>query len=65
MNRPMKDGLEHIKEAKEKLADILMEKAKNTKTPPWDIADLEVVLNKLKKNKSRDPNGLANEQNKT
>ena len=30
-NRPMKDGLEHVKEAKEKLAYTLMEKAKNNK----------------------------------
>ena len=60
-NRPIKEGLEHIKESKEKLADRLMEKAKQNKTPPWELGDLEVVLDKLKKNKSRDPKGLANE----
>ena len=38
-----------------------MEAAKNTKTDPWDITNLEIVLNNLKKNKSRDPNGLVNE----
>ena len=58
-NRPIKEGLEHIKESKEKLADRLMEKA--NKTPAWERVDLEMVLDKLKKNKSRDPNGLANE----
>jgi hypothetical protein len=60
-NRPIAEGLEHVKDAKEKLADILMEKAKLNKTPPWTMEELELVLNKLKKDKSRDPNGLANE----
>ena len=60
-NRPMKEGLEHVQEAKERLADSIMEKAKLNKTPPWDMKDIELVLGKLKKDKSRDPNGLANE----
>ena len=60
-NRPIAEGLEHVKDAKEKLADILMEKARLNKTPPWTMEELELVLNKLKKDKSRDPNGLANE----
>ena len=60
-NRPIKEGLEEMKEAKEKLAEKVLEAAKNNKTNPWDIDDLEVVLNNLKNNKSRDPNGLANE----
>ena len=51
----------HILEAKEKLADKLMDEAKLNKTPPWNIQDLQVVLDKLKNNKSRDPNGLVNE----
>ena len=38
-----------------------MEKAKLNKTPPWDMKDIELILGKLKKAKSRDPNGLANE----
>ena len=60
-NRPIKDELKHIKEAKEKLAEKLMEVAKENKTPPWSRKDLEKVLNQLKKDKSRDPHGLANE----
>ena len=60
-NRPIKKGLEEMKEAKEKVAEKVLEAAKNNKTDPWDIDDLEVVLNNLKNNKSRDPNGLANE----
>ena len=38
-----------------------MEKAKLNKTPPWELPELQQVLDKLKNNKSRDPNGLANE----
>ena len=31
------------------------------KTPPWTLSDLEKVLKSLKKQKSRDPHGLAND----
>ena len=38
-----------------------MESAGKNKTAPWDMEDLDIVLKKLKNNKSRDPHGLANE----
>ena len=60
-NRPIKEGMEEIKDAKENLAENLMEEAKLNKTDPWTLSDLDNVLQRLKKNKSRDPNGLANE----
>ena len=60
-NRTMKEGLEGIKNEKEKLADKMMEVAKANKTPNWTMQNLEKVLKQLKNNKSRDPNGLANE----
>ena len=60
-NRPIKEGLEDMKEAKEKAAKRVMEAAKNNKTYPWDMMDIEIVLNNMKNNKSRDPNGLVNE----
>ena len=53
--------MEEIKDAKENLAENLMEEAKLNKTDPWTLSDLDNVLQGLKKNKSRDPNGLANE----
>ena len=59
-NRPIKEGLENIKEAKERVAEKLIEVAKLNKTEPWDLHDLGEVLKSLKKNKSRDPNDLAN-----
>ena len=60
-NKPIKEGMEDIKESKEYLATKLMEVAKKNKTPPWNLKDLEKVLSQLKKDKSRDPHGLANE----
>ena len=60
-NRPMKDELKHIKDAKELLCEKILKLAKSRKTPPWTMKDLEVVLKNLKKQKSRDPHGLAND----
>ena len=60
-NREIKDELKHIKDYKEKLCMMRLEKAKRNKTTPWTKEQLEVVLKRLKKNKSRDPMGMANE----
>ena len=60
-SRPMKEGMEDVREAKEKLTKQLLEKAANNKTPSWSMNDLDEVLNKLKNDKSKDKNGLANE----
>ena len=60
-NRPMKEDLNHIREAKEKLCQNILKIAQRKKTPPWKMKDLDRVLTKLKKRKSRDPLGLAND----
>ena len=60
-NRPMKEDLKHIKESKEELCEKLMNLAKKNKTPPWEMKHLENVLKQMKKGKSRDPDGYANE----
>ena len=60
-NKPMKDNLKHIKDAKELLCDKIIKAAQTNITPPWEMKHLEKVLKYLKKNKSRDPLGLANE----
>ena len=60
-NRPMKNTLQHIKEAKEKLCEKVLKLAERNKTPDWKMKDLELVLKHLKKQKSRDPLGLAND----
>ena len=60
-NRPIRQGLENIKDAKEMLAEKVMKVAKYNKTDPWSMDDLDAVLKSLKMQKSRDPNDLANE----
>ena len=59
-NRPINEGLENVKELKEKLSEKVMEVAKNNKTPPRKMKDLIKGLKQLKINKSRDPHQLMN-----
>ena len=42
-NRPIKENLEHIKYAKEKLFERLLKVAQANKTPPWEMKDLDKV----------------------
>ena len=53
-NRPIREGLENIKDAKELLAEKVKEVAKTNKTDPWswNMDDLNAVLKRLKINKS-------------
>ena len=60
-NKPMKKELEQMRDDKEKLCGKYLKLASNNKTPPWEMKHLENVLKKMKKGKSRDPDGLANE----
>ena len=50
-----------MKEMKEELCNVRLKRAKNNKTPPWTMEQLDTVLKYLKKNKSRDPFGYAND----
>ena len=40
-NRPMREGMENIRDEKEAIAHKVMEAARLTKTDPWDMNDLE------------------------
>ena len=60
-NREIKDDLKQLKEDKEELCRLRIKIASKNKTPDWTMAQLDVVLEYLKKNKSRDPLGFANE----
>ena len=60
-NRPMKEELKHIKDAKEGLCEKLIKVAQKNKTSPWQMKHLERVLKHLKQYKSRDPLGFCNE----
>ena len=55
-NRPMKHTLQQIKDAKERLCKNILEVSNKNKAPDWNMKELEVVLENLKKDK-----GLANE----
>ena len=59
--REIKEDLKHMRETKEKLCELNLEKAKNNKTPDWTEAEVKIVLKNLKAGVSRDPLGLANE----
>ena len=54
-------NLENLKDYKEILCQKRLELAKLTKSEEVTIKKLEIVLKSLKRNKARDPIGLANE----
>ena len=60
-NRPILDKYEGLKDDKEALCEERVKVAKENKSPPWKMTDLEDVLKSLKTKKARDPYGLANE----
>ena len=60
-NRAIKDNLKNFQIEKEELCYLRLEKARQNKTTPWTMKQLNVVLKYLKNNKSRDPLGYANE----
>ena len=43
-NRPIRDNLKHIKDAKETLCKNLLKLAGSVKTPEWTMEDLERAL---------------------
>ena len=49
-----------MKKDKEELCKLRLKLAQRKVTPPWTMSDLDVVLDYLKCNKSRDPFGYAN-----
>ena len=57
----MKDDLKHLQDEKEELGKLRLKIASRKKTPDWTMDQLAVVLKYLKKNKSRDPLGYAND----
>ena len=54
-------NLEHIESLEEDLCKTRLKKCKTNKTEPWNMKDLHQVLKDLKKDKSRDSRGYANE----
>ena len=60
-HRPIKPGLEQIKQMKDRLCELRLELVKLVKSSEWSEQDLLKVLGSLKKNKSRDPHNLVND----
>ena len=60
-DRPIRPDLVDIQEVKTKLFETILESCTKKRTQPWTLKELEKVLNSLKKEKCRDPNGLINE----
>ena len=60
-NRAMKDELKQLQNDKENVCKLRLKLSSKRKTPDWTMDQLNTVLKNLKKNKSRDPLGYANE----
>ena len=60
-NREIKANLKNLQTDKEELCKLRLKLASKRKTPDWTMDQLETVLDYLKKNKSRDPLGYAND----
>ena len=60
-NREIKPELKELQKLKEDLFRERIKQSKQNKTPDWTMSDLNIVLNHLKKDASRDPHGFANE----
>ena len=60
-NREMNPDMIQMQKDKEELCEKRIHEAQTNKSEPWTAANLEEVLKYLKKDKSRDPDGNANE----
>ena len=60
-NRPIKPELKEYQKEREQLCEERILEASKNVTEDWSEKDVKDVINKLKKRKSRDPNGYSNE----
>ena len=59
--RPMRPDMRHLMRTKKRIFQMKMKLAASKKSSDWSLKNLAVALSKLKNNKSRDFEGLANE----
>ena len=57
----MLEDLKDLEETTNKLCETRLKGCKTKVTDPWEMEDLQYVIKNLKKNKSRDADGFANE----
>ena len=60
-HRPILPGYEENLEKQEELFRYRLDISKRKKTPPWGMKNLDIVLQKLKNGKCRDPDGIIRE----
>ena len=60
-SRPIKHEFQELRVMKMELFDCRLEISKYKKSKPWLLKDLDKVINALKNDKARDPNGWVNE----
>ena len=60
-HRPVQPGFENLLEYQKELFELRLELAKENKTEPWVIGDLEEAIKSLKNGKCRDPEGIIRE----
>ena len=60
-NREIKPELLDLFFLKRELWELRLEELRKNQSKLWTVQDLEIVLKKLKSNKTRDPHGLINE----
>ena len=59
-HRKIHPNLKEFQSLKEVLCQKRLDLAKQIKSKPWNLKDLEKVLQQLKKKKCRDPQGYLN-----
>ena len=60
-HRPVQPGFESLLNHQKELFDLRIELAKEDKSEPWGMADLEDAIRSLKTGKCRDPEGIIRE----
>ena len=60
-SRPIRPDFLEIEERKKLIFDLKMKYAESVKSPEWTMSDLDKALQDLKRDKSRDYEGLVNE----
>ena len=60
-HRPIQPGFENILNYQKELFDLRLELAKEDKTDPWVMEDLNDAIKSLKRGKCRDPEGIIRE----
>ena len=60
-HRPVQPGFEEVLNTQKELFDLRLELAKENKSEPWGMNDLEDAIKSLKTGKCRDPEGIIRE----